>query len=148
MKTERKQSINREKLDAAFTKEEMRKSNLILQANLLKAQGQYQDATDRFAEAAQIEEQLSQVLLQKELMTKYFVHRFSALSCWAQAGNVYQAIVMSKELLARPDLPDHLRQRIQEHVQLFQARRVLWFAEFAPPAIVVPASSDFALATT
>lgn len=148
MTTRKRQAIGREGLDAAFVKDEMRKSNLILQANLLKAQEQYQDATDRFAEAAQVEEQLSQILLQKGLMTKYFVHRFSALSCWAQAGNIYQAIMMSKELLTCPDLPDHLRQRIQEHVQLLQARRVRWFVEFAPPTVTAPVSSDLASATT
>jgi hypothetical protein len=81
-------------------------------------------------------------------MDKYFIHRFSALSCWAQAGNIYQAIAMSEELLARPDLPDHLRQRIQGHVQLLQARRMRWLVEFAPPVITTSVSSDLASATT
>ena len=134
------QGINRNGLDAALAKEEARKSNLILEANLLKAQECYQDAADRFAEAAQIEEQLGDTLLQKGWLDKYFVHRFSALSCWAQAGDVYRAIVLGEELLARPDLPAPLRRRIGEYVRLLRARRVRWFAEFAPVTAAVAAS--------
>jgi hypothetical protein len=134
------EGISRKGLDAALAKEEARKSNLILEANLLKIQERYQDAADRFAEAAQIEEQLSKTLLQKGLRDKYFIHRFSALSCWAQAGDVYHAIVLGEELLACPDLPDPLRQRIEEYLRLLQARRVRWFAEFAPVAAAAVAS--------
>ena len=140
MKAQRKQGISRKELDVALAEEEAHKSNLILEANLLKAQGRYQDAADRFAEAAQIEERLSEMLLQKGLLDKYFIHRFSALSCWAQAGNIYHAIAMGEELLARADLPDRLRQRIQEHVQLLRVRHVRWFAEFAPRTVAVTAS--------
>ena len=140
MKAQRKQGVSRKGLNVTLAEEEAHKSNLILEANLLKAQGRYQDAADRFAEAAQIEERLSEMLLQKGLLDKYFVHRFSALSCWAQAGNIYYAIVMGEELLARADLPDRLRQRIQEHVQLLRVRRARWFAEFAPRAVAVTAS--------
>jgi len=122
----------------ALAKEEVRKSNLILEANLLKAQHRYQDAADRFAEAAQVEERLSEELLQRGLLDKYFIHRFSALSCWAQAGDVYRAIVLGQELLTHPDLPDPLRQSIEDYVRLLRARRVRWFAEFAPaPAAAV-----------
>lgn len=134
------QGISRKELDTALTKEETRKSNLILKANLLKAQERYQDAADHFAEAAQIEEQLSKTLLQKGLLDKYFVHRFSALSCWAQAGDVYHAIALGEELLARADLPDPLRQRIEEYLRLLRARRVRWFAEFAPVTAAAAAS--------
>jgi hypothetical protein len=134
------QGINREGWDAALAREEARKSKLILEANLLKAQERYQDAADRFAEAAHIEEQLSKMLLQKGLLDKYFIHRFSALSCWAQAGDVYRAIVLGEELLARADLPNPLRRRIEEYVQLLRVRRVRWFAEFAPVTAAVAAS--------
>lgn len=136
MTTQRKQGIRRSKLDAVFATEETRKSNLILEANLLKAQGQHQDAADRFAEAAQIEERLSKLLLQKGLLNKYLVHRFSALSCWAQAGNVYQAIAMGEDLLRRTDLPENLRQDVEAYVRLLQTRRARWFVEFAPQPIV------------
>ena len=61
-------------------KQNGKKSNLILEANLLKTQGQHQEAANRLAAAAHIEEQLSEKLLQQALKRKYFVHRFSALS--------------------------------------------------------------------
>ena len=139
MTIQREQGIRREGMDTVFIEDEARKSNLILEANLLKAQSQYQDAAERFAEAARIEERLSEVLLQKGLLDKYFVHRFSALSCWAQAGNIYQAIAMGEELLARADLPDHLRRHIQEHVQLLRTRRVRWLVEFVPQTVAAAA---------
>jgi len=134
------QSINRKVLDTVLAKEEARKSNLILEANLLKAQERYHDAADRFAEAAQIEERLSGVLLQKGLLDKYFVHCFSALSCWAQAGDVYHAIVLGEELLARADLPNPLRRRIEEYLQQLRTRRIRWFAEFSPVVAATAAS--------
>jgi tetratricopeptide (TPR) repeat protein len=126
------QAISRKGVDSVFVEEETRKSNLILEANLLKEQGRHQEAADRFAEAAQIEEHLSEMLAEKGLIDKYFVHRFSAASCWAQAGNIYQAIVMCEELLARSDLPEGLRQRIQEHLQILRARREQWFVSLVP----------------
>ncbi len=135
MITQDKQRIKRNGLDTHFIEAETHKSNLILEANLLKAQKQYQQAADKFAKAAQIEEQLSEIVFQKGLMDKYFVHRFSALSCWAQAGNIYQAIIMGEALLAHNDLPDSLRLGIQKHLQILQTRRTRWFAEFAPQSV-------------
>lgn len=126
------QAISRKGLDSAFIEEEMRKSNLILEANLLKEQRRHQAAADQFAEAAQIEERLSEMLAEKGLVDKYFVHRFSAASCWAQAGNIYQAIVMCEELLARSDLPEGLRQRMQEYLQVLRVRREQWFVSLVP----------------
>jgi hypothetical protein len=133
MNTREEKAINRKGLNDAFAEDEMRKSSLILEANLLRTRGEYESATDRFAEAAQIEERLSKYLLQEGLLDKYFTHQFSALSCWAQAGNIYQAIAMGEELLAREDLPERLRKCVQEYVQLLHARRTRWFAEFVPP---------------
>jgi hypothetical protein len=127
MKRQGDQGVSRNGLGAALLAKEAHKSNLILEANLLKAQARHQEAADRFAQAAEIEEQLCKALLRKGLWDKYFVHRFSALSCWAQAGDVYRAIMLGDELLARADLPEPLRQRIEEYARLLQARRVRWF---------------------
>ena len=140
MVEQKKQAISRRGLDATFVEAESKKSNLILKANLLKAQGQYQEAADCFAEAAQIEERLSEILMQQNL-GKYFIHRFSALSCWAQAGNVYQAIVMGEELLTNPKLPKRLRQRVQEYIKLVRSRRECWFTQFVPEMTTVAPSS-------
>ena len=119
---------------------EREKSDLILAANLLKAQGRHQEAANRFAAAARIEEQLSATLLQQALRRKYLVHRFSALSCWAQAGNVYQAIMMGEELLAAPDLPAPLREHVQAYIQRTRTYLDRWVVHFVPDLLaVVPA---------
>jgi tetratricopeptide (TPR) repeat protein len=132
----RKHSINRKGLDDDFVEKERRKSHLILEANLLKEQQRHQEAADKFAEAARIEEHLSEVLAEKSLTDKYFVHRLSAASCWAQAGNVYQAIAMCDELLRHPDLPQRLRKRVQEYSQVLRSRRELWVVKLVPDLVV------------
>ena len=128
-------AIARRQLGMAFLEKEREKSNLILEANLLKAQGQHQTAADRFAQAARIEEQLSDVLDRQGLRQKFFMHRFSALSCWVQAGNVYQALVMGEALLARNDLPEPLRVTLQAYLQLLRVRLERWVLQFAPEAL-------------
>lgn len=62
-------------------------------------------------------------------MEKSFVHRFSAASCWAQAGNFYHALAWCDDLLARVDLPDHLRQHIHDYAHTLRVRRAQWYAE-------------------
>jgi hypothetical protein len=66
---------------------------------------------------------------EKRLIEKSFVHRFSAASCWAQAGNFYHAIALCDSLLARSDLPARLRGRIQDYDQTLRARRTQWYEE-------------------
>jgi hypothetical protein len=60
MSQQQTQAINRAGLDAAFEADEARKSNLILEAQLLREQSPADEAARKFAEAAQIEESLSQ----------------------------------------------------------------------------------------
>ncbi|MGH9844467.1 MAG: hypothetical protein ACREEM_37575, partial [Blastocatellia bacterium] len=55
-----RQGINRTGLEAAFEAEEARKSNLILEAQLLREQARADEAVAKFAEAARIEESLGQ----------------------------------------------------------------------------------------
>lgn len=76
-----------------------------------------------FAQAARIEERLSEVCESKGLLEKSFIHRFSAASCWAQAGDFYHAIALCDELLARADLPERLGQRVEEYAQTIRVRR-------------------------
>jgi len=86
-------SINQQGLDAAFEAQETHKSDLILEGQLLREQ-QGEAAAEKFAQAAEIEERLSDICEAKGLVEKSFVHRFSAASCWAQAGNFYRAITL------------------------------------------------------
>jgi hypothetical protein len=101
----------------------------MLEAELLREQGQDEAAAEKFAQAAEIEERLSDLCEAKGLVEKSFVHRFSAASCWAQAGDFYHAIALCDDLLARAALPDRLRQRVHDYAQTLRARRARWYAE-------------------
>ena len=81
--------IRRQGLDDAFQATESAKSRLLLEAALLREQGQEEAAAVRFAQVAAMEEQLFNVCREQGLMEKANVHHFSAASCWAQAGNFY-----------------------------------------------------------
>lgn len=59
MNQQQTQAINRVGQDTAFEADEARKSNLILEAQLLRNRRAPDEAARKFAEAAQIEESLS-----------------------------------------------------------------------------------------
>jgi hypothetical protein len=118
-----KRGISCQGLDAAFEAEEVRKTNLILEAQLLRERQQPDEAADKFAQAAAMEEHLSAVCEAKGLLEKSWVHRFSAVSCWALAGNFHEAITLGDELLARSDLPERLRRNVSELIQILRFRR-------------------------
>ncbi len=115
--------------EEAFAAEEARKSRLILEARLLRQQEQSEAAAAKFAEAAAIEESLGEACTGHQLREKSFVHFFSAASCWAQAGNFFEAIVLCDRLLADPDLPVSLRRRIAEYADTLRSRRAQWYGE-------------------
>jgi len=121
--------ISRHGLDAGFAAEETRKSQLMLEAQLLRAQHQSRAAADKMAEAAAIEEQLREVCFTQGLTEKAFLHGFSAASCWAQAGNFHHAIMLCQNLLAHTALPDRLRQHIDTYAKTLDARRAQWYEE-------------------
>jgi hypothetical protein len=125
------QGIGRAGLDAAFEADEARKSSLLLEAQLQREQGRDDEAVAGFAEAARIEESLGERCLAQGLVEKSFVHRFSAASCWAQAGNFYQAIALCDELLRQADLPERLRRRVQDYARSIRLRRAHWYEELA-----------------
>jgi hypothetical protein len=121
--------ISRKGLDEAFKQEEIRKSNLLLEAQLLRAQQKDEDVVAaKFAEAASLEEQLGELCAKKGLREKFFVHQFSAANCWAEAGNFYRALMLCEELLKQSDLPAKLHQRIQQRSLTFRTSRT-WFHE-------------------
>ena len=78
-----------------------------------------------------MEERLSERCVARGLRDMARVHRFSAASCWAQAGNFYQAISWCDELFAESDLPDLLRRRVQDHVEQLRARWAQWYADLS-----------------
>lgn len=121
--------VNRQGVDGTFEANEARKSQLMLQAQMLQAQQEPEEAADKLAEAAAIEEHLRDLCIARGLTEKAFVHGFSAASCWAQAGDFHHAIVLCHELLAYTALPARLRQRIYRYVKTLCARRAQWYKE-------------------
>jgi hypothetical protein len=88
------------------------------------------EAARKFAEAAQIEESLSQRCAAQGIIEKSFLHRFSALRR-VGAGAFYQAIAFGDALLASPALPERLRQQIQTYTNTLRIRRAHWYEELA-----------------
>jgi hypothetical protein len=113
----------------AFLADEARKSRLILEARLLRQRKEPEAAAVKFAEAAAIEEQLGETCARQQLQEKSFVHYFSAASCWAQAGNFYEAIALCDQILAAPELPQPLRARIEQYADALRSRRAQWYGE-------------------
>ena len=123
--------IDRQGLDASFDADEVLKSNVIVEAQLLSAQQQPDAAADRFARAAEIEERLSARCAELGLREKSWIHLFSAAGCWARAGDFHTAIGLGDQLLAEGDLPPRLRQRVQEFTDTIRKRRTQWAAGLA-----------------
>jgi hypothetical protein len=121
--------ISRDGSSDAIHTDEQHKSRLLVEARLLRDQKQHAAAADKFAEAAEVEEQLSQACADGGLHEKSFVHQFSAVSLWAQAGNFYQALALCDRMLARTDLPQRLRGRVEHYGNTLRSRRDQWYGE-------------------
>jgi hypothetical protein len=124
-------AIDRQGLDQDFAAQDAKKSALLLEAQLLRAQDRDEAAAIKLAEAAHIEERLAEYCVSGGLRERAWLHRFSAASCWAQAGNFYQAITWCEDLLAQPDLSDSLRLRVLEYAQQLRARRAQWYRDLS-----------------
>lgn len=107
------------------------KSNLIIEANFLKIQGRYQDAAGKFAQAAQIEEQLAEQWLAQGKETEAAIHQLSALSCWGQAGDLYRAITMGEQLLTQSYLSSIQRADLLDYVHQLQQRYTQWASQWS-----------------
>jgi hypothetical protein len=129
--------IDRQGLDESFAAEETRKSALLLEARLLSAQQQPDAAAAKFAEAAELEEHLAQWCLARRKNDKALVHLVSAVGSWARAGNFFKAIVLSDDLLGRPDVGEHLRQQVQAYAGTLRLRRSQWYAGLPPAPVGV-----------
>ena len=121
--------MSRRGLDADFDAEEIKKSNLLLQAALLRAQNEEEQAAEHYAEAAQIEERLAERCRAIGLLEKSRVHEFSAASAWAQAGDFYHALHLFAALQNDADTPPRLRDTITRYTETLAARRRQWTTE-------------------
>ena len=104
--------LDRRGLDQDFAAQENKKSRLLLEAQLLRAQDRDEAAAALLAEAAQIEEALSERCRAAGLDEKAWSHRFSAASCWAQAGNFYQAIAWCEDQTPDFNVPDEFAPKV------------------------------------
>jgi len=130
-------SFERQGLDDAFAADEVRKSNLILEGRLLEARQQWDEAAQKFAEAAEQEERLGNHCAMLSLRDRASLHFYSAASCWARAGNFYRAIALCDDLLGRSDVSESLRQRIQDYAHALRSRRAQWLT--GVPQLAAPA---------
>lgn len=130
-------ATKRMNLSPEFQEQERQKSNLILEANLLKAQGNYVLASELFAEAAHIEEMLAADLWVQADSEKAFAHAFSALSCWAQAGDLHRAHMAGLALLGRSEITAVNKQRLQIYLQTLTKRTIEWMRHWhgSPPVV-------------
>jgi len=129
MNDQPRRGISRKGLDAAFEADETLKSNLLLESELLRATGRHIEAAQKHAQAAPIEERLTTICLDKGLLEKAWVHWYSAVGCWARAGNYHTAVTVGEALLARPDLPARLRQHVENYLGTLRTRLEQWTAE-------------------
>ncbi len=121
--------MNRQGLDEAFAAQEAKKSGLLLEAQILRAEDRGEAAATLLAEAAHIEELLSERCLAAELREKAWLHLVSAAGCWAQVGNFYRAISLCDDLLGQADLSVSLHRRIESYAHQLRARRAQWYAD-------------------
>ena len=85
--------ISRKGLDTAFEVDETRKSQLLLEAQLLRDRGEDENAAAKFAECAEIEERLSEACEQAGLTEKYFVQA----SAERQGATAWRGIALQQD---------------------------------------------------
>jgi hypothetical protein len=108
------------------SKEEAHKSNLLLQAALLRAGGQEELAASRFAEAATLEEQLAQHADAEGNAPRAIRSQSSAASAWANAGDFHHALTLLQSLEQRTDAPEPLKARVRAFAETLRAQRRRW----------------------
>jgi tetratricopeptide (TPR) repeat protein len=128
-------AISRSGLSEAYRQRERQKSDLILEANLLKQQGLYPQAPNQFAAAADLEEELAADLTTSGHVDKAFIHHFSAISCWTQAGDLHRALQLGEDLLAQETLSPAQRQQVAAYLETLQSRMIQWMSQWTPALV-------------
>lgn len=106
--------------------EETQKSDLLLQAALLRDQGDLEQASDLFAKAAEIEERIAREADRKQEEARALRAWYSAASAWAHAGDFHHALTLLRMLEGRQDVPHGMRERIQVFAGTVQKQREHW----------------------
>lgn len=113
-------------LPPSYTAALTEKSNMLLRANLLEAQQQYDEAAELFAKVARIEAQLATTAQQSGQADIALVHLVSEMSCWAAAGDTYRALLSGRQLLMSSTLTAEQRAHISKFVERVADRRRSW----------------------
>ncbi len=114
---------------------ERKKSRLLFDAHLHKAQHHYADAADNFAQVAEIERQWIRWAEAEGLEQLAVIHRRSELSCWAQAGYPHRALQLADALLATGKLNPEQHKDLSLYRQSLQQQFVNWMDEWASHAV-------------
>lgn len=136
MTTQKKGGIPYTPFPANLQVVEREKARLLLEAHRLKAQQQFVEAAERFAQAARHEQLLAEWATAQGLHDISYLHAFSALSCWAQAGDPHRALEMSQTLLKSDRLTDPQNAQLQAYHNTLEQRWVSWMQQWAAPAFV------------
>lgn len=112
---------------------EREKSRLLLEAHQLKAQKDLIEAAKRFAQAARYEEELAEWAMDQGFHDLHYLHAFSALSCWAQAGDPHRALEISQRLLKSDRLSEPQNVQLQAYYDALEQRWVSWMQEWVQP---------------
>ena len=120
--------LTRPHSDASYEEAVVRKSNLLLEARLLQAQGRDDEASTRFAGVARTEGELAEYCSKLGYNHMAQVHRYGAAGCWALAGNVFEALAVCNALLDDLDLSAPLREHVTQYSRTLRARRRLYYS--------------------
>jgi excinuclease UvrABC nuclease subunit len=136
MTKEKRVGIAYSPLPADLQAIEQEKARLLLEAHLLKAQMQFAEAAERFEQAARYEDKLAAWADAQGLTDLSYLHAFSALSCWAQAGDPHRALMLSRKLLQSVKLTEPQRHQVQAYYTTLEQRWVSWMQQWSTPAFV------------
>lgn len=112
---------------------EREKSRLLLEAQTFKAQKQLIEAAERFAQAARYEQELADWATRQGHHGLSYLHAFSALSCWAQAGNPHRALELSQILLQSGTLTEAQKTQLTTYQEALEQRWVSWMQQWTSP---------------
>ena len=98
------------KLDTEETILELqgRKSDLLLEAQLILASGNTEEAIERFAAAAPMEERIADFYSKRKDVDETARHKFSAAVCYAKSGSLREAIRLFDVLSRDAQTPGRL----------------------------------------
>lgn len=111
------------------------KTRLVLEANRLRLQQQFRTAADHFAQAARYEQQLADWADMEQLRDLSYLHRFSAVSCWAQAGDPYRALLLIQQMLTIMTLNQKQYEQLQAFRTKLEGRMIEWMGQWTSPEL-------------